>query len=404
MPLLFVYGTLMPGQAPACVADLVGQFSVVGPASVRGTLHDLGEYPGLVLLDDARPSDGPKAFGHLVDVPDADPALLRRLDGYEGYDPAAPVRSLFRRVRTVAELADGKTVDCQTYVYNLVPPPGRRVVGGDWLAHRRSLSGPPDAITSSAPKPRDSLRPMPKRPVIGITTDSRDDKPTRYEIPSDYAKAVERAGGLPLFIPYRSDLSLIPEYVDLIDGIVFTGGSDLDPALFGETWHPKAVPVDPDRQRFELALIAEVERRRTPALGVCLGSQLMNVHRGGTLIQFLPELDRADPLEHRYQNDDSFRHEVNVEAGTVLAEAVGGAAQVSVNSRHKQAAGKLGRGLRLAATSTDGVIEGFEDPSFPMFVAVQWHPENMAAKGSPEHLGLFRRLVATASTASAAKA
>src|SRR5436305_2052096 len=123
-----------------------------------------------------------------------------------------------------------------------------------------------------------------KRPVIGITVDTSDQHPRRYESTNDYAISVERAGGLPVMLPYRVPLSLIPRYVDLLDGLLFSGGDDLDPALYGETYHPKAHPVDPDRQRFELALLAEAERRQLPVLGVCLGSQLMNVHRGGSLI------------------------------------------------------------------------------------------------------------------------
>src|SRR5207302_1151958 len=126
------------------------------------------------------------------------------------------------------------------------------------------------------------------------------------------ATAVEKAGGLPLLLPYRTDVSLIPQIVDLLDGMLFSGGNDLDPALYGETYHPKAVPIDPDRQRFELALLAEVERRRMPALGICLGSQLMNVYRGGSLEQFLPDAQRQPSLEHRKTDDVAPRHAVKV--------------------------------------------------------------------------------------------
>src|SRR6185503_21313975 len=103
------------------------------------------------------------------------------------------------------------------------------------------------------------------RPVIGITMDYGD-KPNQYMLPYDYAASVERAGGLPLAIPFKTDLSLIPEIVDRLDGIIFSGGEDLDPALYGEARHPQAEPINPDRQRFELALLAEVERRRMPTL------------------------------------------------------------------------------------------------------------------------------------------
>lgn len=233
---------------------------------------------------------------------------------------------------------------------------------------------------------------MTQRPLIGITAGYSDEKPSRYELPSDYARSVERAGGLPLIIPFRSDLSLIPDFASAIDGIVFTGGDDLDPALYGEAWHSNAVPIDPIRQNFELALLAEIDRRRTPALGICLGSQLMNVHRGGKLAQFLPDLARDNPLEHRFRGDSSFRHSVTIEPGTLLA-SVTGSSEAQVNSRHKQAVQTLGRGLRVNAMSPDGIIEGFEDPSLPFFLAVQWHPENLSA--APEHLGPFKRLVET---------
>jgi len=219
------------------------------------------------------------------------------------------------------------------------------------------------------------------------------DKPKQYMLPYDYTTSVERAGGLPWPLPFKSDLSLIPEFVDRLDGILFSGGDDLDPALFGETRHPNAEPIDPDRQRFELALIAEVERRRMPALGICLGCQLMNVHRGGSLNQFLPDGQREAKIEHRKMNDTSRRHPVQLEPGTRLARAIG-QAEISVNTRHKQSINRPGRGLRVIAKAPDGVVEAIEDPSHPFFMAVQWHPENLSDR--PEHLAPFRLLVTAA--------
>lgn len=227
------------------------------------------------------------------------------------------------------------------------------------------------------------------RPVIGITLDYGD-KPNRYMLPYDYATSIERAGGLPWPLPYMTGLALIPEIVDRLDGVLFSGGEDLDPALYGETRHPKAEPIDPNRQRFELALIAEVERRRMPALGVCLGCQLMNVHRGGSLIQFLPDDPRDGALEHRKLDDPTRRHAVRLEPGTRLAEAVG-KSEISVNTRHKQSIARTGRGLRVIAKAPDGVVEAIEDPTHPFFMAVQWHPENLSRE--PEHLAPFKLLV-----------
>jgi putative glutamine amidotransferase len=230
------------------------------------------------------------------------------------------------------------------------------------------------------------------RPVIGVTMDYGD-KPRQYMLPYDYTTSIERAGGLPWPLPYMTDLSLIPEIVDRLDGVLFSGGDDLDPSLYGETWHPKAERIDPDRQKFELALIAEVEKRRMPALGVCLGCQLMNVHRGGSLIQFLPESERDAALEHRKLGDDGRRHLVRLEPGTRLAQAVGGE-EITVNTRHKQSIRTTGRGLRIIAKAPDGIVEGIEDPSHPFFMAVQWHPENLSDR--PEHMAPFKLLVTAA--------
>ena len=230
-----------------------------------------------------------------------------------------------------------------------------------------------------------------RRPVIGITMDYGE-RPNQYMLTYGYASSIERAGGLPWPLPFKTDLSLIPEFVDRLDGILFSGGDDLDPSLYGETRHPSAEPIDPDRQRFELALIAEVERRKMPALGICLGCQLMNVHRGGSLVQFLPDQERAEAVEHRRlaPGDSTRRHSVHLEPGTRLAEAIG-KREILVNTRHKQAVARTGKGLRVIAKAPDGVVEAIEDPSHPFFMAVQWHPENISDE--PEHLAPFKLLV-----------
>jgi putative glutamine amidotransferase len=227
------------------------------------------------------------------------------------------------------------------------------------------------------------------RPRIGITTDYNA-RFTQYALPYGYATSVERAGGLPLMLPYRSDLSLIPEFVDGLDGVLFSGGDDLDPKGYGEKPVPGVSPIDPLRETFERALLAEVERRRMPMLGICLGSQLMNVHRGGSLVQFLPDLPGDRPIEHRMLGDWGRRHTVQLEADTQVLDRIGHP-HVVVNTSHKQAVKQLGRGLRIIATAPDGVIEGIEDPTYPLFVGVQWHPERMSDEA--DHLALFKMLV-----------
>jgi putative glutamine amidotransferase len=226
-------------------------------------------------------------------------------------------------------------------------------------------------------------------PVIGLTMDSGD-KPDRYGLSALYPESIEKAGGLPFAIPYRTSHSLIPQILDHLDGICFIGGDDMDPALYGETWHPNAIHMDPARQNFELALIAEVERRRIPTLGICFGSQLMNVHRGGSLHQFLPDFQRDNPIEHRKLDRDQPLHPVRVSPDSLLGQTIG-QRDIIANTYHKQAMNKIGRGLRVVATAPDGVVEALEDPAFPLFAAVQWHPERLNDK--PEHLVLFKLLV-----------
>src|SRR5690606_30929820 len=126
---------------------------------------------------------------------------------------------------------------------------------------------------------------------IGITTDHNKDR-TLQVVPMHYLSAVESSGGLPMILPYREDVSLVGAMLDGVDGMLLTGGDDPDPSAWGETWHPEAVPCDPVRERWERALLAEIERRRLPVLGICFGCQIMNLHRGGSLHQFLPDVPR----------------------------------------------------------------------------------------------------------------
>jgi putative glutamine amidotransferase len=231
---------------------------------------------------------------------------------------------------------------------------------------------------------------MSKRPIIGITVDYNE-RQTCYESPYSYAAAVEKAGGLPLLLPYRTDISLVPQYVDLIEGMLFSGGNDLNPHAWGEAYHARVTPIDPNREQFERALMAEVERRRTPTLGVCLGSQLMNVSRGGSMIQFLPEYDRSNAIEHRKGEGESWNlHPVEVDPESIAGRVIG-KRQIIVNTSHKQAMKNIGRGLRVIARAPDGIVEGVEDPAMPLWIGVQWHPERLHHE--PEHLALFKLLV-----------
>ena len=231
------------------------------------------------------------------------------------------------------------------------------------------------------------------RPIIGITrnSDSAEIPEASYAF---YAKSVEMAGGEARPVFFGDSLEEVGEVLDGVDGMLFSGGDDLNPAAYGQQWHPMAYRLDPRRERWELALLAEAERRRMPVLGICLGCQLINVHRGGSLFQFLPEVPRAGALEHRKMGDVVLRHDVVIEPDSVLAQTVGGT-QISVYTYHKQAVQLAGRGLRVVARAADGVIEAVEDASLPLLLGVQWHPERISVE--IEQLALFQRLISAAS-------
>ena len=228
------------------------------------------------------------------------------------------------------------------------------------------------------------------RPLIGITADYND-RQTAYASPYGYAASVEKAGGMPVILPYRLADDLLPELLGRLDGILFSGGDDLDPALFGQEPHPKSERIDLNRQAFELKLLKRVEATRLPLLGVCLGCQIINVHRGGSLHQWLGDIDRPDYLEHRRLDDWGRRHAVHIRPGTLLAERIG-KSQLQINTSHKQAINQLGTGLTVSATAPDGIVEAVEDRSLPLFLGVQWHPERLAGEDDDE-LKLFKLLI-----------
>lgn len=180
---------------------------------------------------------------------------------------------------------------------------------------------------------------------------------------ADYSQAVIDAGGLPVFLPLDVDPA---DVIERLDGILVTGGDDIDPARYGADRDPQTQPSEPTRDTQELALLDVAVAARTPVLGICRGIQLVNVHAGGTLHQHVPEhafLDEAGSVE---------QHEIELEAGSVLAGLYG--ERRRVNSLHHQSIDRIGRSLRTTARSTDGGVEGLEHETLPI-VAVQWHPE-----------------------------
>ncbi|HEY4347260.1 MAG TPA: gamma-glutamyl-gamma-aminobutyrate hydrolase family protein [Gaiellaceae bacterium] len=212
------------------------------------------------------------------------------------------------------------------------------------------------------------------RPLVGITTYVTTATFGAWEeesalVPADYVRAVERAGGRPLLIP-PSDEGL-EETLDALDGLILSGGSDLDPGTYGHEPHPETKGVHEERDRAELALLQGALERDLPLLAVCRGSQILNVGLGGDLVQHLPEVVGHD--EHKHTPGQYADHDVTLEPGTRLAGLLGDHAPVK--SHHHQGFGRLGNGLREAARAHDGTLEALEDPSRRFTLGVLWHPE-----------------------------
>jgi len=225
------------------------------------------------------------------------------------------------------------------------------------------------------------------RPLIGITTYLTSAHYGAWEteaalVPADYVNAVERAGGRPLLVPPSADG--IEETLDVLDGLILSGGSDLDPDLYGQEPHPETRDVVRDRDRAELPLLEAALARDLPVLAICRGSQLLNVARGGDLVQHLPEQVGHD--EHKHTPGAFADHEVRTEGR--LSEIVGGRAPVK--SHHHQGFGRVGDGLEPIAWADDGTVEALEDPARRFAVGVLWHPE------AGEDAALFDALVAEA--------
>jgi gamma-glutamyl-gamma-aminobutyrate hydrolase PuuD len=236
------------------------------------------------------------------------------------------------------------------------------------------------------------------RPLIGITSYSEPE--VRWGawnvpaalIPLSYVRAVEGAGGRALIVPPSADA--IEETLDVLDGLVFSGGSDLGPELYGQDVHPETIGVREERDRGELALLVAALERDLPVLAVCRGSQVLNVARGGDLVQHLPEIVGHE--QHKHTPGVFGDHEVDVRPGSKVGELLG--ERAPVKSHHHQGFGRIGEGLVESAWAEDGTLEAIEDPTQRFAVGVLWHPE------AGEDAALFRALVEEARAYRAARA
>jgi gamma-glutamyl-gamma-aminobutyrate hydrolase PuuD len=224
------------------------------------------------------------------------------------------------------------------------------------------------------------------KPVVGITTYLLAAKFGNWDtesalVPADYVRAIERAGGRPLLVPPSTDG--VEETLDALDGLIFSGGSDIDPELYGHEPHPETGEIYRERDDGELALLEAALARDMPVLAICRGSQLLNVVRGGDLVQHLPDVVGHDG--HKEIPTVFSDHGVTIDEGTMLHGLVG--EHSPIKSHHHQGFGRVGDGLRVSAHAEDGTPEALEATDARFALGVLWHPE------AGEDARLFEALV-----------
>ena len=235
-------------------------------------------------------------------------------------------------------------------------------------------------------------------PLIGITVNQKTKKNMDVEdwLLSAYPAAVMNAGGLPVMIPNKFPLDKIDLLIKKLDGLIITGGGDIETSRFNGVESDTVGGVSYDRDELELQLARQVVQADLPLLGICRGLQVLNVALGGTLITDIPE-QFPTSVQHNYPSTlrprDFIAHQVAIEPGSRLS-AILKQPQIAVNSRHHQAVKDVAEGMLVSARATDGLIEALEIPGKRFVVGVQWHPENL--QPMLEHRAIFEALIQSA--------
>ena len=229
---------------------------------------------------------------------------------------------------------------------------------------------------------------MESKPLIGLTADyrsGRPDAPAFTFVANGYYDSITEVGGVPMILPPLADAADIGRLLDLVDGLVFAGGADLDPNNDGFMTHPAVRELDSRRERFDRTLMRMAAERQLPVFGIGVGMQLLNVQQGGNLYLHLPE-DLPRSLPHKDPIDTAHRHGLIVESGSVM-ERVYGDGEVRVNSMHHMAVDEVAPGFRVTATAPDGVIEAIESSMEDWFaLGTQFHPESDSASALDQRI------------------
>ena len=227
--------------------------------------------------------------------------------------------------------------------------------------------------------------------IVGLTTYGCN-QAGNYTLPADYVSALRRAGAVPVLLPPGE--ARVTSVLDRLDAVVFAGGGDIDPSVYGGNHDPTIYMVDRDRDEMEIALARLAVQRDIPTLAICRGAQIMNVALGGTLHTHIPHVV-GEHVRHRLPPREPTPHPVTVEPDSRLARILGQTLTTPM-SWHHQSIAKMATGLRAVAWAADGIIEAVEMPQHRWLLAVQWHPELTASTDSSQQR-LFDALVAESS-------
>jgi putative glutamine amidotransferase len=235
------------------------------------------------------------------------------------------------------------------------------------------------------------------RPLIGLNCDYHSD--ARYSVRDQiglytpYYHALLSAGALPVVVPITDDRAALTEYLDRLDGFLFTGGADIPPEAYGQKKHPSTVEAHPRRFAQDRRMAELVLHREIPVLAICMGMQLINVVYGGTLIQDIQTHIQHGPVD---EGNDRL-HSIVIEEESLLHQILG-ATELEVNSAHHQAVDRLAPGLRALAHAADGIVEAVQMTDREFFLGVQWHPERIVDR--PEQRRIFETFVEACHTGS----
>jgi len=236
--------------------------------------------------------------------------------------------------------------------------------------------------------------------LIGLSVNHKEGT---SRIADAYVNAVVKAGGTPILIPLITNEEALEEIVGRIDGLILSGGGDIYSQFFGEELHPAVESYDLERDRYEIALVKQAVEQQLPVLGICRGSQLINVAFGGNLIQDIPSQVPESTVNHNQEEArETATHSVQVNPESMFYQ-ITHAERIMVNSFHHQAVKDVAPGFKAIAWSEDGVIEAIESVEEKAILGVQWHPENGAVAGDPVMIDTFRHIVNEAALLEKAK-